>query len=280
MMNLAFGFVAILCCFSSIQEPQTDRATLVAERKKQIEEFNKQREERIERARQGTVSNPESAEAHFELAEALSKGTITIEIYKQMEQEYSKAIQLKPNYPEAFLGLAGPATGVFSKKARIIEAIEKALSLKPDYAEAYCALGSFHLGTILNEDPGVDLQRQAQLAVDAFAKAIQIKSDTPQAHMGLGFSYYYLGRREDSLEAFKQAVALYPNDLLSHNVLGKLFADAGDEQSAMQEYEALMKLDERLGIDMEARGEHMSGTLAGSYAEDLLKKIKKRFDKK
>ena len=279
-MKLAFVLVAFLSSFAITREAQKPPyEQLIAERKKQIEEQKRLLQKRAEKARQEVQSSPDSAEAHFRLAEALLKGTVTEDIFREIEAEYLKAIQLRPDYAEAFLGLA-VIRGLWSKHEGQLEALKRAIAINPGYAEAYCKLGGTHLGHILGEDPGFDIKQEAKLAASQFNKAIEIKSELGEAHLGLGLSYYYLEMYAESLEAFKKAALLNPQDMLAHKALGSLYIRLEDEKAAMAEYEALIQLGEQFKIELEARGDSPHLNLPKAYAEDLLEEIKKRFVKK
>src|ERR1044072_194058 len=99
--------------------------------------------------------HPDSAEAWFNLGEAerrsFSRG--------KAENDYKKAIELRPAYAEAYVGLGwyyqfpsvcGNTYLEWSKKERdshydkALEMHKKALSINPDYADAYRGLGRLY----------------------------------------------------------------------------------------------------------------------------------------
>ena len=278
-MKLALLLLVIVSSLADPQErPGADHESLVAERKKQIGEQKKNQQTAVEKARANVLAEPNSAEGHFQLADALSKGTITRNISEEIERAYSTAIQLKPDYAEAFLGLA-TIRGIWSKGEGQLEALERAILLKPDYAEAYCNLGFFHLGRIIGKEPGVDIKGQAKLAAGTFTIALGIKSDLGEALMGLGVSNEYLGKYSESVEAFKKALLLNPSDFLSHAMFGGVYVELGDKQAAAEEYDALLQLGKKLDLELEAMGNSEAPNLAKAYADHLLKEIQMRFKK-
>jgi len=275
-MKLALLLVVIVSAFANSQEkPGADQESLVADRKKQIEEHRKQHQAAVEQARQQTLAEPNSAEAHFKLADTLKEGPDTEDTRKEIERSYSRAIQLKPDYAEAILGLA--MLRRFKREERL-EAIQKAIALKPDYAEAYGLLGTVHLGPIMA--PHVQNEEEAQRAARAFEKAVELKPDWGDAYMGLGLSNHHLKNYSEALEAFKKAVFLNPSNILSRFMLGLGYVRLGNEQAAMEQYDGLLRCADQMEIDSLARGESPDSNGAKTYADLLVKEIQKRFLKK
>ena len=85
---------------------------------------------------------------------------------------YRKAIELKPDYPEAYDNLGV----VLEKKLdEAVAAYRKAIELKPDDPEAY-----INLGIALAD------QKKLAEAVAAYRKAIELKPDFAEAYNNLG----------------------------------------------------------------------------------------------
>jgi TolB-like protein/Tfp pilus assembly protein PilF len=87
--------------------------------------------------------------------------------------------------------------------------LEKAIAIDPDYAQALAVLAASHvLGTNMGwEDRAVS----APVAERAALAAIRGDSEDPWAHLALAGVYVYLGRLEDALSEFEQALSLNPN---------------------------------------------------------------------
>ena len=124
-----------LSSFAYAQERQSVEATASkSEREKQFDEQRTQGEKAIEEARRQVAANPNSAEAHLNLAETLLKGPHTVHEYEKMREAYLRAVQLKPDYAEAYYRL-GSFYAWQDEYQDGYAAFQKAISIKPDYAK-------------------------------------------------------------------------------------------------------------------------------------------------
>ena len=82
-----------------------------------------------------------------------------------------------------------------------------------------------------------------QDAVEAYKQAIRIKPDFAEAHCNLGVAYGELGRSQDAIESYKQAIRIKPDYAEAHYNLGVTYFMTGDKGSALEEYEILKTLD-------------------------------------
>jgi tetratricopeptide (TPR) repeat protein len=91
---------------------------------------------------------------------------------------YRKAIELRPNYPDAYVSLARALVEMLDTDGAL-EAIKAARKYRPGFAEATAVEGRIH------KENGDD-----ELAVAAFKKAIvEGKGFQPEAYAGLGLYY-------------------------------------------------------------------------------------------
>jgi len=67
--------------------------------------------------------------------------------------------------------------------------------------------------------------------------------NTPSLHNNLGIAYYRLGRYQDVVEAFKQAIRIKPDFAEVHCNLGRAYFLTGDKGSALEEYKILKTMD-------------------------------------
>ncbi len=158
--------------------------------------------------------------------------------FKEAELLLRKAIELKPDYEEAYLNLGNILQGLGKFKEAAIST-HKAIELKPDFVIAYLNLGnilknlgkledaklSYHkaielkpdfvdahlnLGTILQ---GLSYYKDAELCI---RKAIELKPDYAEAHLNLGNILKHLGQLEEAKLSYHKAIELKP-DLTSAN---------------------------------------------------------------
>jgi tetratricopeptide (TPR) repeat protein len=94
-------------------------------------------------------------------------------------------------------------------------------------------------------DRGKELYRNDQddEAVKAFAEAVRLDPDLPEAHFRLALGYESLGKREEAEAQFKKAVETYkkylaehPDDAEAHYALGQTYAGLDQYSDAIREY--------------------------------------------
>src|SRR5206468_862534 len=94
-----------------------------------------------------------------------------------------KAIQLKPDYAEAWYAL-GEALERLDRSPEAAAAYQKALDLKPNYFEAAVDLGSEYFK-----------QKNWDKAIAAYEKAVKLKNDNVH-YANLGWAYYNAAQRD------------------------------------------------------------------------------------
>jgi tetratricopeptide (TPR) repeat protein len=168
----------------------------------------------------------DEAELAFQSAETAT----TVERQKAIA-EYERAIKLRPNYPEAYLGLARmySETGDLEKADKAIRTAKK---LKPGYGEASAVEGRIYK----------DSDDEAR-AIASFKRAIaESKGYQPEAYTGLGLLY------KDRAENFGGS-AQYDQEAASYNDSAKYLAVAvkqlGSAPDAIIVYQLLGLIYER-----------------------------------
>jgi tetratricopeptide (TPR) repeat protein/tRNA A-37 threonylcarbamoyl transferase component Bud32 len=138
---------------------------------------------------------PEYAEAWNGEAKTLSE----LEKYKEALDAYDKAIQIQPNYLEAWLG-RGYVLDNLEKDQEAIDSFDQALKIQSNDSEAWNARG----------DALMNLQRYEE-ASESYDKAVYYKPDYYQAWFGRGWALHNLQRYEDAIAAYDKAVQLKPD---------------------------------------------------------------------
>jgi tetratricopeptide (TPR) repeat protein len=64
-----------------------------------------------------------------------------------------------------------------------------------------------------------------------------------KAYCNLGVAYDDLGRYQDAIEPYKQAIRIQPDFVLAHYNLGVAYSVASDKNSALEEYKILKTMD-------------------------------------
>ncbi|MGI8669626.1 MAG: tetratricopeptide repeat protein [Aridibacter sp.] len=158
---------------------------------------------------------------------------------------YEKAVKLRPNFPEAYLGLARVLsdTGNYNKA---LEAIKKAKKYRPIYPEATAVEGRIY------KDIG-----EYDSAIDAFDRAVKEgKGFQPEAYTGIALLFkdeaesakadndlddmkYYYGEAAKSFEkAIEQLSATEP---IVYLFLGTIYENLGDKKKAIAVYERFLR---------------------------------------
>jgi superkiller protein 3 len=148
--------------------------------------------------------------------------------------QYRASTQLDPTYPEPFkalgdLFLAAPRR-LFDQA---VEAYAKAIELRPFYAEAHVGLGDAKAS-----------KGDVDGAIGAYQKALAYNAVNPKVHMSLGKIYYSeKGLYYESVTAYKKAIDLDPQSVEARMGLGEVYEDKGLYKEAIEEYRKVIEVD-------------------------------------
>jgi TolB-like protein/DNA-binding winged helix-turn-helix (wHTH) protein len=153
------------------------------------------------------------------------------------------ARSIDPEAHEAYLqGLYfwNKLTEADTKKS--IDYFEKAIQRAPDYAEAYSALAfSYTLLASLEFEPSRENYRRAK---DLAQKAVELDDSLSRAHAALGFVFCYGDWNWPAAEAqFKRANDLDPNGEGGHDVYAVYLSDMGRTAEAISEMKKSLEFD-------------------------------------
>jgi len=159
--------------------------------------------------------------AHNNLGNALlEKGEVA-----QAIPHFQKALEIKPEYPEAQNNL-GKALAHEGQEDQAISCYQKAIETRPDFAEA-----QNNLGTALQQ------KGQADEAIAHYQKAIEIKPDLPELHYGLGNALLRKGEVNEALESYQKALELNPRYAEARYGMGLAFFQNGKVDEAIESYQ-------------------------------------------
>ena len=175
---------------------------------------------------------------------------------KDAEISYRKAIQINPNFANAYCNL-GNVLKDLGKLQDAELSYRKAIQINPNFADAYCSLGIIlsDLGSfkeaefsirkaielnpkdaILHTNLGGILRvvRKFKEAEFSVRKAIQINPDYAEAYFNLGIILSDLGKLKEAEESLLQAIKINPNFGKAYFFLSKI--GVSNRQKNWEEY--------------------------------------------
>jgi tetratricopeptide (TPR) repeat protein len=161
-----------------------------------------------------------------------------LERWNEAVQACKEAIRLQPDFIDAYynLGLAYNKLGRYSEAA---DAFKQSIRLSPAFADAHYNLGLAY-GKLGRPDE----------AIEAFRQAVHFKPDFTDAYYNIGSACGNLGRWSEAAQAFKELIRIKPDDAEAHYSLARTYLMLGDSKSALNEYETLKNLNEKMADDL------------------------------
>jgi len=196
-------------------------------------------------------SNVGSPEDHYNRGiEEGKKGNYDNAIY-----EFNQALQLRPDYADAFFG-RGVAYAHKGNQDQAIIDYNRALQLKPDYPEIY-------------EDRGMEYDRLGNYdqAIADFDHALQLKPDYAEAYSSRGLSYGKKGNYDQAIQDVNQAIKLKPDFERAYGVRADVYEHIGDYDRALADYNAAIHLNPQYADAYFGRG--ITFSLKGDYANAI-----------
>lgn len=154
--------------------------------------------------------------------------------FAQAVESYQKAIELNPQYAEAYHEL-GYALFKLGKYNESLEASVKAAKLRPKNAETYRNLGDTYKA--LN---------QIDKACENYTQAKNLLPKHFQTITKLANCFIQQGDSESAINTYNDLVKIQPNNAVAHYELGKLYNSLSRSEEAMDEYTKLLKLNNSL----------------------------------
>lgn len=130
--------------------------------------------------------------------------------YQKAIEEFKKAVELKPDYGDAFHNMAN----VYHQIGRddlAEENYKKALSLNLRLWQSYQNLAAIYFS-----------KKELNLSQESMIKAIEINPNQPDLYANLGIIYEALENKEKAKESFEKSLLLNPNNEKARQLLEKL----------------------------------------------------------
>ncbi len=162
--------------------------------------------------------------------------------YDHAIADYTQAIQLKPDYAEAY-DSRGLAYGRKRELDLAIADYDQAIQLKPDDATAYNNRGFAYV-----------FRGDYDRAFTDFDQAIQFEPDLAVAYVNRGAIYGDRGDYDRAIADFDQAIQFKPNFADAYYNRGSVYDDKGDYNRAIADFDQAIKLQPDLAEAYNNRG--------------------------
>ena len=147
---------------------------------------------------------------------AVSGGNVAV-----AEKEFARALSIKPEYDDGYLGLA-MVRFTEGRDKEGIGCLEKVLQLNPDHTEALTLMGMAYVQS-----------GDHQKALEIAAKARKRNPYNYDAVMNQGNTYLQVGDLRKSLECYMEASKLYPERPEPYYRIGYVFLAGGEQREAI-----------------------------------------------
>ena len=145
-------------------------------------------------------------------------------------KHYTKAIELKPDFPEAYTN-RGNAYIIRDDYDNAIKDYNRAIQLKSDYANAYHNRGNVYTK-----------MGKYDSSIKDYGMAIQLGHDDPNIYYGRGVVYNRIGDFERAIEDFDKVIQFKPNDADAYYERAASYYNKGAIDFAIEDFTAVIRL--------------------------------------
>ena len=206
----------------------------------------------------------QTPERQYDLLIKLGKLQSAGQDYKQAIASYDKALEIKPDYHEAW-NSRGIALRNLGRYEEAIASYDKALAIKPDKHEAWGnrgnalrklgryseAIASFTEALKVKPDYHnacnwhgymLDKLGQYEESIISYEKTLKIKPDDDYAWFGRGQALKNLGRNEDAIASYDKAISIKPDFHEAWNNRGNALQNLGRNNDAIASYDQALSI--------------------------------------
>lgn len=144
--------------------------------------------------------------------------------------EFKKVVKIDPWYGQGYL-LLGVAYMQLQRWSEAQLAFEEAIKVEPGNAQAFLGLGS-----ALNE------QHEYPAAQKALEHSLELQPRSAEAHYELARTFGALGKWTAAEPHVRRAIDINPDYPGSHALLGNIYLDRQDLESALKEFRTYLQM--------------------------------------
>src|SRR6185437_793654 len=208
-----------------------------------------------EQFRRAIQIKPDYPEAHYRLALTLIAQPKEKLDWPQTAAECRKALKIRRDYPEA-LNLLGVALVSMNQTGDAVPLFERAIQLRPNYAEAHLNLGM-----------ALETGSQIQGATAQYRRALASRRNYAEAHVRLGKCLFRENKNEAARAELEAALRTNPDLPDAHYALARVYQTLQDKPDAQVELRQVQQLNRRkvlanqaillsnAGLDLAAKGD-------------------------
>ncbi len=178
------------------------------------------------------VRTTDTAELTFQQAEEAREKAKDDPARQKAAEFYREALQLRPAFPAAHVGLARVLLDLNQYQQALAE-IEAARRTRPAYAEASAVEGRIHREAAFTDE-----------AIQSFRRSIREgKGIQPEAHVGLARVFEEKGQYQEAILEYRKAIAqLADSEPVIYQLLGAAYEKQQNYKDAIVAYEKYLVL--------------------------------------
>jgi tetratricopeptide (TPR) repeat protein len=177
------------------------------------------------------LENKINSNTHSNVFFEIAHSFYTLEKYEEAIIAYDKALQIKPEYYEAWNNRGSILCDHLGRYEEAIASFDRALEIKLEYYKAWHNRGNA-LGNLgRNEE-----------AIASFDQALQIKPDFHEAWYNRGNALFNLERNEESVAAYDQALQIKPDKHEAWHNRGIALGNLGRHEEAIASFDKALQI--------------------------------------
>lgn len=137
----------------------------------------------------------ETANGHFKKGNEFTEASQFVEA----AQEYEKALEIELDNVDVMTNL-GAAYYRLGELDKAIDVYTRAIAIAPNDADIRSNLAAAY---VQKHEPGGSSDH-LEMALEQYAKAVELAPDLPEAFYGMGAVYALMGRIDDAIQAFEK----------------------------------------------------------------------------